>query len=550
MHEETRIPASFGPLDDAGLNQTPAFGDFDLLAHDRPLQDALALYGAGTQELHRFATTWGRAATFELGRLANEFVPRLRTVDPAGRRIDRVDFHPAYHELMTLSMKDGLHCSVWDAAPGQPATVIRAARIYIASGVEAGHVCPITMTNAAVASLRAEPDLLRDLAPKLSSRRYDPRPLPWWEKDSMTIGMGMTERQGGTDVRANLTRAHNASDRVEITGHKWFMSAPMCDAFLVLAQAEGGLSCFFVPRYRPDGSPNALKFLRLKDKLGNRSNASSEVEFLGAFARQVGPAGAGVKTIIEMVSWTRLDCAVSSAGLMRMGLAHAIHHARHRSVFQRPLFDQPAMRAVLAEMALELEGIVAAAFRLAHAFDRMTANPQEAAYARLMTPAIKYLACKRAPGFLYEALECHGGNGYVEELPLARYYREAPLNAIWEGSGNVMALDMLRAAVRAPEATRDVIARLVQTAQAAFDCAPLERQLQTLLTPTPDDRHARRLIEGLGKLAAVAALVEARSPFASPYAAARIWGGSHDHYGAADIAPGTGTALLERAWAV
>lgn len=544
------MPHSFGPLEDAGLNQTPAFGDVDLVALDRPLLDALTRHGALTPALHRFAATWGRAETFELGRLANEFPPRLKTVDPAGRRIDRVEFHPAYHELMTLSMKDGLHCSVWDQEPEPAAVVARAARLYIASGVEAGHVCPITMTNAAVASLRAAPGLLEELAPKLRSRRYDPRPLPWWEKDSITLGMGMTERQGGTDVRANLTQARSCGELAEITGHKWFMSAPMCDAFLVLAQSESGLSCYFVPRHRPDGTPNGLKFHRLKDKLGNRSNASSEVEFLGACGRMIGPQGAGVKTIIEMVSWTRLDCAVSSAGLMRMGLAHAIHHARHRSVFQRRLIDQPAMRAVLADMALELEGTVAAAFRLAHAFDGQKALPEDAAYARLMTPAIKYLACKRAPALIYEALECLGGNGYVEELPVARYYREAPLNAIWEGSGTVMALDLMRAASRQPDATRAIVAGLVRSAAAAFDSAPLGRQLEPLLQGAAGERSARRLIEGLGKLGAVAALVEANSPFAGLYAETRIAGPHHDHFGAADIPAGAEAALLERAWAL
>src|SRR5581483_532406 len=268
---------------------------------------------------------------------------------------------------------------------------------------------------------------------------------PWWEKSGITLGMGMTEKQGGTDVRANTTRAVPAGDGYAITGHKWFFSAPMCDAFLVLAQAAGGLTCFLMPRFRPDGSVNALRLQRLKDKLGNRSNASSEVEFAEAFAWRIGEEGRGVPTIIEMVQLTRLDCITSSTGLMRMGLALALHHARHRTTFQRKLVDQPAMRATLADLALTVEGAIASALRLSRAFDLAADDAAEAAYARIMTPAAKFTVCKSAPGFLYEAMECLGGNGYVEESPLPRLYREAPVNAIWEGSGNIMGLDLLRA---------------------------------------------------------------------------------------------------------
>ena len=270
----------------------------------------------------------------------------------------------------------------------------------------------------------------------------------------MTLGMGMTEKQGGTDVRSNMTRAERDGDAYRITGHKWFMSAPMCDAFLVLAQAEEGLSCFFMPRFAPDGSINAIRFQRLKDKLGNRSNASSEVEFAGAYAERVGDEGKGIRTIIQMVQLTRQDCAIASAGLMRSGLAHALHHARHRSVFQKHLADQPLMQAVLSDMALHVEASVALVMRLCRSFDRAPVDAKEAAYMRLLTPAIKYWVCKSAPGFLYEAMECLGGNGYVEEGILARHYRESPVNAIWEGSGNVMCLDVLRALSREAEAAR------------------------------------------------------------------------------------------------
>jgi putative acyl-CoA dehydrogenase len=302
---------------------------------------------------------------------------------------------------------------------------------------------------------------VRDLwLPGILSRQYDPRFRPWREKAGLTLGMGMTEKQGGTDVRANTSVAEPTADGYRVTGHKWFMSAPMCDGFLVLAQAPGGLTCFLMPRFAPDGSVNALRLQRLKDKLGNRSNASSEVEFEGAFAWRVGEEGRGVRTIIEMVQLTRLDCAISSAGMMRMALAQALHHARYRTVFQRKLADQPMMRAVLADLALEVEGAVALLFRLCRAFDHAAHDPREAIYARIMTPAVKYWICKAAPGFVYEAMECLGGNGYVEENVLARLYREAPVNAIWEGSGNVMCLDVLRALQREPEGARELLQTL------------------------------------------------------------------------------------------
>ena len=542
--------SSFGPLDDADFNQTPPFGDSDLFALDTPLRDAVRHSGGDPVALHRFGSAWGRAASFDLGRLANDNPPRLRTTDSTGRRIDRVEFHPAYHDLMTMSMADGLHCSSYDGSEPAATSTLRAARVYMASGVEAGHMCPITMTNAAVGSLRAAPDLLAQLMPKLTSRRYDARPMPWWDKHSVTIGMGMTERQGGTDVRANISTATAAGEHVEITGHKWFMSAPMCDAFLVLAQAPAGLSCYFLPRHRPDGSANALRFNRLKDKLGNRSNASSEVEFLGAYALPVGAPGAGVRTIIEMVQATRLDCAVASAGLMRMGLAHALHHVRHRRVFQRHLIDQPAMRAVLADMALDVEAFTALAFRLARAFDASATDPAEAAFARVMTPAIKYLVCKRTPAFIYEAMECHGGNGYVEELPMARLYREAPLNAIWEGSGNVMALDLLRAAARQPDATATTIAALAKAAAPVWDATAHVAEIDRLFRSGDNERHARRLCEMLAKLAALAVLADTGSAFARLYASTRLQGPHHDQYGATDIPFRHQSSLLARAYTV
>ncbi|MGA7804769.1 MAG: acyl-CoA dehydrogenase family protein, partial [Bradyrhizobium sp.] len=447
------------------FNQSPPFEDIDLYAVDRPLADAVAANGGAEaeEELSVFGQHWGSAAMAERGRIANENTPKLRSFDARGNRRDQVEFHPAYHDLMAHSVHAGLHNSTWNAE-GRPAggasEVLRAAKFYMAAQVETGHLCPITMTRAAVAALAAEPALLAKTMPVIATRSYDPSFAPWWSKRGMTLGMGMTEKQGGTDVRANMTRAVRDGDVYRITGHKWFMSAPMCDAFLVLAQADGGLTCFLMPRFAPDGSVNAIQFQRLKDKLGNRSNASSEVEFVGAHATRVGEEGKGIRTIIEMVQLTRQDCAIASAGLMRSGLAHALNHARYRSVFQKHLADQPLMQAVLSDMALHVEASVALVMRLCRAFDRTPDDAKEAAYMRLLTPAIKYWVCKSAPPFLYEAMECLGGNGYVEDGILARHYREAPVNAIWEGSGNVMCLDVLRALSREAEAAAAVLQEL------------------------------------------------------------------------------------------
>ncbi|WP_311028089.1 acyl-CoA dehydrogenase family protein [Mesorhizobium koreense] len=389
----------------------------------------------------------------ELARLANSETPKLKTHDRQGRRLDIVEYHPAYHALMRRSMAAGLHCSIWENGEAETGRrhQIRAARYYLTSELETGHLCPITMTSASLAALMANSKLFREWAPRVASRKYDPSQRPPVEKSGLTLGMGMTEKQGGTDVRANTTRADRASDGFyRINGHKWFMSAPMSDAFLVLAQAGEGLSCFLVPRILGDGTVNGFRFQRLKDKLGNRSNASSEVEFVGTVAEMVGEAGEGIRTIMDMVTLTRLDCALGSSAIMRAGLTEAVHHARFRKVFGNTLIDQPLMQRVLADMALDVAAATALSFRLARAFDEAAENRAEAAFARAMTPVVKYWVCKTAPALLYEAMECLGGNGYIEEAPLARYYREAPVNAIWEGSGNVMALDVLRVLKRGP----------------------------------------------------------------------------------------------------
>ena len=492
------------------FNQSPLFEDVDLYGIDRPLIEAVAANNGAyaQQELSEFGMHWGSAAMAERGRLANENTPKLRTFDSRGNRRDEVEFHPAYHELMARSAHAGVHNSTWDAA-GNPAggasEVIRAAKFYMASQVETGHLCPITMTRASVAALAGQPELLAKVMPVLGTRAYDPAFAPWWAKRGMTLGMGMTEKQGGTDVRSNMTWAEPEGDAYRITGHKWFMSAPMCDAFLVLAQAEEGLSCFFMPRFAPDGSINPIRFQRLKDKLGNRSNASSEVEFVNAIGEMVGEPGAGVKTIMDMVTLTRLDCAVASSAIMRAGLAEAVHHARHRQVFGSTLIEQPLMQRVLADMALDVAAATALSFRLARSFDEAASDRGEAAFARAMTPVVKYWVCKIAPPLLYEAMECLGGNGYVEEAPLARYYREAPVNAIWEGSGNVMALDVLRVLGRAPGLFDEVLAGIDRDLGAGGrgTIGVLKAAMQVAST---DEGSARLLTEQLALSAAAAEL--------------------------------------------
>jgi putative acyl-CoA dehydrogenase len=534
------------------LNQSPPFENVDLFGSDAPLVAAVAANGgaAAASELSDFGKHWGSAAMAERGRLANENTPKLRLFDAKGNRRDEVEFHPAYHELMAHSAHAGVHNSTWNAE-GQPAgsaaEVVRAARFYIASQVETGHLCPITMTRASVGALASQPDILGKTMPVIGTRSYDPSFAPWWTKRGMTLGMGMTEKQGGTDVRANMTRAERDGGAYRITGHKWFMSAPMCDAFLVLAQAKDGLSCFFMPRFAPDGSVNAIHFQRLKDKLGNRSNASSEVEFHGAYAELIGEEGKGIRTIIQMVQLTRQDCAIASAGLMRSGLAHALYHARHRSVFQRHLADQPLMRAVLSDMALHIEASIALVMRLCRAFDRAGADAGEAAHVRLLTPAIKYWVCKSAPGFLYEAMECLGGNGYVEEGILARHYRESPVNAIWEGSGNVMCLDVLRALGREADAASAVLRALAEETRGLPGAAEAVAFIGKLFGRPDSERVARLAVEKLALLAAAAALNPVSPGNAELFAATRLAVSHAGMYGAIDLSDADERALLARA---
>jgi putative acyl-CoA dehydrogenase len=496
------------------FNQASPFVDVNLYSCDPALQEALVREGAGwaADGLQALGARLGRAATLDLARLANACPPRLVNFDRSGRRIDEVEFHPAWHELMALMLGAGAHAAPWDG--GKPgAQVARAAQYLLFGQVENGAQCPVTMTYASVPALRQAGALAAKWLPKILSREYDPRSLPIEQKRGALIGMGMTEKQGGTDVRANTTRAEpmaqgeararfgdEGEGAWQIVGHKWFFSAPQSDAHLILARTDEagstGLSCFFVPRYLPDGSRNAIRVQRLKDKLGNRSNASSEVEFCNAVGWMVGREGRGIPTILEMGGYTRLDCVVGSAGIMRAALCHALHHARGRAAFGRKLADQPLMQNVLADLALESEAATAFALRLARCFDAPD-DPQQALLGRLLTPAGKYWLCKRGPGFGAEAMEVMGGNGYVEDGPMARLYREFPVNSIWEGSGNVMCLDVLRAIARAPEAARAALAAELEPAAGLdprFD-AGAARLLDDVLAAGGDEYGARLLAE-------------------------------------------------------
>ncbi len=437
------------------LNQPPPLVDYNLFSTHRALRESVTRECAAwaCDALDAFGAKLGSAEAIEWGILANQNPPVLHTHDRYGHRRDEVEFHPSWHHLMQLSVEYGVHNLPWaNARPG--AHVARAALAMLASQNEAGHVCPISMTYSAVPVLRRDPALAAEWEPRLHSNRYDPSFRPAFQKSGVLIGMAMTEKQGGSDVRANTTRAERVSgDEYAIHGHKWFCSAPMCDAFLVLAQAPGGLSCFFLPRWTSDGKRNAFHLQRLKLKLGNRSNASSEVEFHSAWAKRIGEEGRGVATIIDMVQHTRLDCVMGSAALMRQALDQAVHHARHRRAFGKALIDQPLMRNVLADLALESEAATLLLMRIARAFDE-----GDREFARLAVAAGKYWVSKRAAAHTAEALECLGGNGFVEESMMPRLYREAPLNSIWEGSGNVIALDVLRAIGKEPETLERVLA--------------------------------------------------------------------------------------------
>jgi putative acyl-CoA dehydrogenase len=527
--------------------------DYNLYLQDAALQEAVRREGAAWahEDLAAFGELTGSADYLALGALANRFAPELETHDRFGNRVDLVTFHPAYHALMKTSIGHGLHSSPWtDPRPG--AHVARAARTYLHTQVEAGHGCPITMTFAAVPSLRTTPALARIWEPRITARIYDPRNVPDTCKQGLTVGMAMTEKQGGSDVRANSTRAYpigaeGPGEGYELVGHKYFVSAPMCDAFMVLAQAPRGLTCFLLPRWRPDGTKNPLQVLRLKRKMGNVSNASSETELRGALAWMVGDEGRGVRTIIEMVAMTRFDCMVGSSAGQRAALSQALHHCSIRSAFGRVLNQQPLMRNVLADLALENEGALALTMRIARAMDGR-ADRHEDLLVRLCTAVGKYWICKRTPNHVYEAMECIGGSGVMEDGPFPRLFRESPVNAIWEGSGNVQCLDVLRAMQKTPEVVEAFFREL---AKAKGACAPLDRWVAALRKELDDsadvEYRARDVVDRMA-LAIQAALLLQHAPgyVADAFCASRLAGGGHRNYGT--LPRGTDcAAIIERA---
>lgn len=509
--------------------------DHDAYRADAALVEAVVREGAAwaDDELGAFGRLTGAAAYRELGAEANRHPPELDTHDRFGRRVDLVRFHPAYHELMRTAIEHGLH-SAPHTAPRPGAHVARAAQFYLQSQVEAGHGCPVTMTFASVPTLRTTPALVEAWLPRITARVYDPRNVPDAQKAGVTIGMAMTEKQGGSDVRANTTQARpaGAGGVYELVGHKYFVSAPMCDAFLVLAQARGGLSCFLLPRWRPDGTKNPLQLVRLKRKMGNASNASSETELCGALAWRVGDEGRGVRTIIEMVACTRFDCMVGSSAGQRAAAALALHHATLRSAFGRRLAEQPLMQNVLADLALESEASLALTMRLARAMDT-PGDAHERALLRLGTAIGKYWVCKRTAAHAAEAMECIGGSGVMEDSPFPRLYREAPVNAIWEGSGNVQCLDMLRAAEKAPAALHAFFAELARSRGADRRLDRWVAALQDEFGELSDlEYRARGLVDRMA-LALQASLLVRHAPaaVADAFCASRLDGGGARQYG-------------------
>ena len=522
------------------INVSSELVNYNLYQQDSALREGVAREGAAWADgvLDQFGAKIGTADYLELGALANRYGPELDTHDRFGNRVDLVRFHPAYHQLMKTSIEHGLHASPWrDPKPG--AHVARAAHTYLHTQVEAGHGCPITMTFAAIPSLRTTPALAQYWEPKITAPIYDPRNVPDAQKQGLTIGMAMTEKQGGSDVRANTTQAYPLGQRgpgeaYELVGHKFFVSAPMCDAFLVLAQTPAGLSCFLLPRWRPDGSKNPMQVLRLKRKMGNVSNASSETELRGALAWMVGDEGRGVRTIIEMVAMTRFDCMIGSTAGQRAALSQALHHCTRRAAFGKILNQQPLMQNVLADMALETEAALTLTLRIGRALDQRGSDSHEDLLARLCTAVGKYWICKRTPHHAYEAMECIGGSGVMEDSPFPRLFRESPVNAIWEGSGNVQCLDVLRAMQKTPAVVQAYFAEL---AKARGANAQLDRYVASLQAEFKDladlEYRARSVVDQMA-LALQAALLVQHAPayVADAYCASRLANGGQHQYGA------------------
>ncbi|MCC8405574.1 isovaleryl-CoA dehydrogenase [Paraburkholderia sp. MMS20-SJTN17] len=548
-------------------NQAPPLADYNLFASDAALSAAVERDGARwhREALLRHGAALTTPATLALAELANRHTPELITHSPRGERIDALEFHPAWHELLALLRREGLHALPF-SEPQTGAMAARCAGYFMHAQIESGSLCPLTMTFASIPVLQRETALFGPLRDALYTREHDPRDVPLTQKRSAMIGMGMTEKQGGSDVRSNQTHAHaldGAGGRgaaYRLVGHKWFFSAPQCDAHLVLARTgtHEGLSCFFVPRFAPDGSKNAVQIQRLKDKLGNRSNASGEVEFLDAYGVMIGDEGRGVPTIIEMANYTRLDCVIGSAALMRAALVQAIHHARHRSAFGRHLAEQPLMRNVLADLALESEAATVLFMRLARAFeesaDASSATSVERAWRRIVTPAAKYWVCKRALEFTGEAMEVWGGNGYVETGPMARFYREAPVNSIWEGSGNVMCLDVLRAMEREPQAAQALFAAWRDVARGHPALGAALARLTAMLSDAPEQREAsaRRIAQQIVLIAQATLLAQyAPAIVADAFIATRLADGCGESGRVYGTLPATfdHAALVERAFA-
>jgi len=545
------------------FNQPSPLAPYDAYGTDRALQEGLLREGAGfaAEQVAAFGKLAG-GELMALGVAANENKPRFRPFDAYGHRIDEVEFHPAYHRIMELSIAHGVPSFGWRHPDAPGAHVARAALMYLAAQPEQGHQCPLTMTYASIPALRHAPKLAERWIPRALSTTYDPRFMPARDKRGATLGMGMTEKQGGSDVRANTTYAEPTAEAglCELVGHKWFFSAPMCDAFLVLAQENEGLSCFLLERFLPDGTRNAIRIQRLKDKLGDWSNASSEVELHGALATRVGAPGRGVPNILEMVALTRLDCLIGSSAIMRQALVQALHHARGRRAFGKLLIDQPLMRNVLADLALESEAALVLALRVARAVDTaeraaLRGNPSESerleqAFARIATALGKYWVCKRCAPFVNEAQECLGGAGYVEESLLPRLYRQAPLNSIWEGSGNIQCLDVLRALKRDPGARYALFAELEAAQSGHPALAASLRQLERDLSDSDQlELRSRMLVERLAlSLQAALLLRAAPAPLAEAFCASRLAGQHGLAFGT--LPAGTDFDLiLERAFA-
>jgi putative acyl-CoA dehydrogenase len=535
-------------------NQVPEFGAFDLYTADIPLREAIAREGAGWAEdrLVALGTELGTPEMFHTGHLANKHAPELQTFDRFGHRIDEVEFHPSYHQLMDLCARHGLPTLPWkERRPG--ANVVRTAMMHLVGQVEAGVLCPVSMTYAVVPALMSQPDVADTWMPRLLAGQYDPRLLPAEQKRGVTFGMAMTEKQGGSDVRANSTRARplgagGPGGEYLLTGHKWFCSAPMSDAFLTLAHTDKGLSCFLVPRFRPDGTRNTIFVQRLKNKLGNRSNASSEIEYHDTWAQMIGEEGRGVRTIVSMVHHTRLDAGSAPVGMMRQALWRAVHHVRHRKAFGKLLIDQPLMRNVLADIALDVESCIAMAFRVARSFDEAEASEDQARFSRLATAVNKYWTNKRCPQLVYECLECHGGAGYIEESVMPRMFRESPLNSIWEGSGNVICLDVLRAMHRDPGCLEVFMAEVKDAASGDADITAKLVETQGMLAdPASLEPRARRFTENLALLLQ-AALLRKNAPtsVADAFVQARLRGGAGMAYGTLPAGVDQDT-LIERA---